>query len=191
LPRVASGGQVLQGEGRLAASRKAEGHRRGPREQAAAEHFVELRHPDGHPRLALALHVRIEHIFHAWVHDEARRGDVDLVAAQHVPGPAELDDLDRAIRAARGALEGQLDEAIHHRVLGAVGVRRRHVGKQHRGAVRHAPEHLELDDELLERRVAFRHGARRGDAVEHEERGLFVLDHAPQHVEQTLEPLVA
>jgi len=73
----------------------------------------------------------------------------------------------------------------------AGGVLRVHVREHDRRAARHVREHLELGDELLERRVGLAERLCRRQSVEHHERRFLVGEHAPEQCEKPGELLLA
>ena len=189
-----AGVEEVQAEQRLAAPREPEQQRGARREQAAAEHRIEVLDAGQDAavvgRLAELGALREQHLG-ARPHDQADVADLHVVAAKEVVATAKLEDLDLADRALMRAVERQLDQAVDHRVLGARRVLRAHVREHDRRAARHVRQHLQLGDELLERGLGLAERMRRGQAIEHEQGRLLVGEHAAEQREQAGQPPLA
>jgi hypothetical protein len=139
----------------------------GLRQAAAAEHRVQARDAGGQPARPglVGLGALAERRLHARVDDEPVRRDAEGVAAGQVVAAAELVDEEPALGARAEADVRQLDDAVHHGVLGRDGSALGG-GEQEGGAAVQRGLGLQLLDELLELGVRRRPVLRRRQPVQ-------------------------
>ena len=121
--------------------------------------------------------------------DDAVIGDLESVTAAQKAAAAELDDLQEAFGCPPRQLVGQLDDAVHHRVLGrdlgALGA-----GEHEHRALGRDRDRLQLVNELVERLLVLCGALNRDDPVEHQDGGTTGRDLAAQQGQQPLEALI-
>src|SRR4051794_15535032 len=189
---LAGASDELQAKRGLARPRKTDQRRRAGGGDAAVEHRVELLDPGREPRLPCLVgpcRLRVKRL-EPRVHDQAGLGDPERMAAAQETAAAELAHLEPAFGTEAVELVAELDDAVHHGVLGGDLFARGRAGEQQGGAAGERDLRLQLVDELLELGARDRLVLGRDQAVEDQHGDAAGLNLAPQQRQQALEPLV-